>query len=102
LFSNFDTSVGHFRRYSKKEIERKVSGAGFEVIHCRYNDSLGFFVALIAKVLRIRNSDILKFDPALRFYDRIVYPLSRKIDSLGFKYFVGKNLLIIATKLPRN
>ena len=102
LFSSFDTSVGHFRRYSKTEIERKLSRSGFKIIESRYNDSIGFFIALIAKVLWTRNHSILKLGSIFSFYDKFVYPLSRKIDRLGLQYFVGKNLLIIATKLPRN
>ena len=36
LFSNFDKELGHFRRYSKKEIEVKLKKAGFKEISVRY------------------------------------------------------------------
>jgi 2-polyprenyl-3-methyl-5-hydroxy-6-metoxy-1,4-benzoquinol methylase len=31
LFSDFDSKIGHFRRYSKKTIESELNNAGFEV-----------------------------------------------------------------------
>jgi SAM-dependent methyltransferase len=31
LYSNFDRELGHFRRYQKGELERKMKDAGFEV-----------------------------------------------------------------------
>ena len=102
LFSDFDTSVGHFRRYSKSEIESKVSKAGFKVVSCRFNDSLGFLFALSAKVMGKRGSRLVDSAAILYIYDRVIYPLSRKIDALGFRYVVGKNLLLIAEKRTIN
>jgi len=41
LFGSMDISYGHFRRYYKKELEAKLSEAGFEVANCRYLNLLG-------------------------------------------------------------
>ena len=31
LYSNFDKELGHFRRYQKKELENKMTDAGFTI-----------------------------------------------------------------------
>lgn len=96
LFSNFDYQVGHFRRYKKKQLIKTVSEAGFTVEKCVYNDSLGFFAALLYKIKNkvSQNSDISQRN--LLIYDKCIYPISRILDSLGLKYITGKNLLLIA------
>ena len=40
LFSEMDAKVGHYRRYTKKELLEKVSQAGFGIRDCYYNDCL--------------------------------------------------------------
>lgn len=96
LFSNFDYQVGHFRRYKKKQLIKIVNEAGFTVEKCVYNDSLGFFAALLYKIKNkvSKNSEISQRN--LLIYDKCIYPISRILDSLGLKYVTGKNLLLIA------
>ena len=98
LFTDLDTSVGHFRRYKKKELEEKVSSTGFRVVHSNYADSIGFFVLLVAKI--ISKKRILRYNNTrnLTFYDRKILPLTRIVDKYGMKYVLGKNLILIAKK----
>ncbi len=35
-FSKFDQDLGHFRRYSKRQLRSSLISAGFEVEHCAY------------------------------------------------------------------
>ena len=49
LFSNFDKELGHFRRYSKKEVAELIENSGFENIDVRYINwwgAIGWFVLL--------------------------------------------------------
>ena len=96
LFSKFDYQVGHFRRYKKKQLIKIVSKAGFTVEKCVYSDSLGFFAALIYKFKSkvTKKSDISQSN--LLIYDKYIYPISKILDALGFKYIIGKNLLLTA------
>ena len=50
LYSLWDASVGHHRRYDKKEILFKLDAAGFEVVKIFYVDSLGFFASFAARI----------------------------------------------------
>lgn len=95
LYSEFDSSIGHFRRYRKKDLISKVSAASLKVEEIYYVDSIGFFVALISKILiSITGYDTFS-KPSLLFYDRVIFPLSRFLDIAGLKYLFGKNLLVV-------
>ena len=41
LMSNFDRSVGHYRRYCKKSLQNLLIKQGFHICECSYFDSLG-------------------------------------------------------------
>src|SRR4029078_691431 len=38
LYSDFDRSIGHFRRYTKRGLRKMVAEAGFELVSLRYFD----------------------------------------------------------------
>jgi len=99
LFSRMDEKVGHYRRYTKKRLVSVVQKAGLEVILCEYVDSLGFFASLILKFFKL-GSDAATNGLVLKIYDGILFPLSRMIDRLGTKHLFGKNLLLVARKMP--
>ena len=98
LFTQMDLEVGHVRRYSKSELKRKVLQAGFEIKVLNYNDSLGFFATLLVKVMGYRKKANLGSTKSLLFYDKYMFPISRFLDRVGFRFLVGKNLLLIARK----
>lgn len=98
LFSDLDTSVGHYRRYSRKELMRKVEGVGLNVIHCNYVDSLGFFASLVIRVFGWKSIGNIGGASSLKFYDAIIFPVSRLIDKITCGRVLGKNLLLIAEK----
>lgn len=100
LFSGLDHKVGHFRRYTKKELAQKVTDSGFSVIQINYCDSIGFFGTLVLKLLRIDTGKALGSEKFQRFYDSLLHPLSMIIDKIGMKNVLGKNLLLIAIKKP--
>ena len=95
LLSSFDLQIGHFRRYSRQEIERKCREAGFKIILSRYFDSLG----VIPWWIRYRLLRSHKFEAgAIRFYDEKVVPIARLLES-RFEPPLGKNVILIAQKL---
>lgn len=100
LFSGLDYKVGHFRRYTKKELTQKVTASGFSIIQIEYCDSIGFFGTLLLKLLRIDTGKALGSEKFQKFYDSLLHPLSMLIDKIGMKHILGKNLLLIATKKP--
>jgi SAM-dependent methyltransferase len=96
LYSNIDTKLGHYRRYSKKNLINMVSQTGFQIESCVYVDSLGFFTWLFLKVFKLGIND--NGPLLLPIYDKFIWPLSKLLDNLGLKYMFGKNLLLLAKK----
>lgn len=93
LYSSFDRRIGHFRRYTRSELESKVQQAGFVVTHWEYFDSLGYFVALLYRLLD-RGQGRLP-EGAVRFFDSVVFPISRLTDKF-LKRILGKNIFLVA------
>ena len=95
LFSSMDRKVGHFRRYTRAELESKVSASGFDVIESRYADSLGFLATLLYKAVGNDSGSVNR--RALVAYDRVAFPLSRLGDRVFGRAF-GKNVVLTATR----
>lgn len=98
LFSGMDVAVGHVRRYRRNELIAKVKQAGFRVEVCHYADFIGFFASIALKVIGFKGRTNLGSTGSLKFYDSWIFPLSRLLDVIGFRYLVGKNLILIAHK----
>lgn len=96
LFSDLDRKVGHYRRYSKSDLVRKVRAAGFEIENCYYNDCVGVLATFMLKVFGYKNKIGLGSNRSLIFYDKVVYPISKLLDFLFFKHIIGKNLVLFA------
>jgi len=96
LYSSFDKRVGHLRRYRRAGLVAKVNTAALRVEVCRYADSLGFGAALAYRLLGSRKGEVN--ERALRFYDRFVFPFSKRLDAVTGGVF-GKNLSLFATKI---
>ncbi len=94
LYSSFDKSVGHYRRYHKEEIIQKLKKAGFQINFCRYVDSMGFLAAYLFKLLDKQGS----FNPVtVKIFDRFIFPISLICDKI-FSPFFGKNVEALAIK----
>ena len=90
--------ISNNRRYSKPELRQKLSNAGFYVTESRYADSIGFFAALIYKLLDKGDGTVdLRM---LKTYDRWVFPLSQFLDVIAHQ-IGGKNVYARAVK-PAN
>lgn len=100
LYSEMDRQIGHVRRYTKSEIRKKVELAGFEIEILHYDDFLGFFASLFVKYAGYKKSSGLGSISSLIFYDKIIYPVSKVLDLIGFRYVLGKNLFLVARKGP--
>lgn len=96
LYSDFDRSIGHFRRYTLAGLKAMAVAAGFEVPLARYLDVLGILPwLLIMKWLRST-----RLSPrSVRIYDRVVVPVMSRLERLASPP-IGKNVLLVARK-PR-
>lgn len=99
LYSDMDKKIGHYRRYSKKELIQKLQEANYKIIQCHYCDSIGFFASFAIKFFGFKNGSALGGQKSLKIYDTYLTDLSRILDNCGFKYLFGKNLFAIAKKI---
>lgn len=91
LMSDFDRSIGHVRRYRRRELRAKFEQAGFEIVDARYVNLPGFFAWLIvSRVMHKRPTDTR----LSRLYDRRVVPLTRWVESRVRPPF-GQSVLVI-------
>jgi ubiquinone/menaquinone biosynthesis C-methylase UbiE len=95
LYTDLDKEIGHFRRYTRKTL-RKAIVPGFSCKKLNYLDSIGFFASLANKLL-FKNASASH--GAIRFWDKVMVPISRISDPLCFHSF-GKSLIGIWQKSP--
>lgn len=94
LYGNLDRLVEHWRRYTFDDLKRIANQADVHVESLRYCDPLGFFAALLYRV--IGGSGHLK-QSNVWLFDKIIFPLSSAIEPLTRGLF-GKNALAIYRK----
>ncbi len=94
LYSKFDKSIDHYRRYTLDDIAGKCEAAGFEVVERRYFDIVGILPWLI----KFKLLGSTKLNPgAVGVYDRFVVPIMRRVESV-IRLPIGKNALVVARK----
>ena len=94
LYSNFDKDVGHFKRYSKKDITNLGLNNNLEITRLNYYDSIGFLLSFLSKMI---NSNYKKnFEKKIKIWNLLI-PLSRILDKIFINSF-GKSLLIVIKK----
>lgn len=98
LFTSMDKKTGHFRRYKKKEIRKKLNDCGFKIERIEYFDILGAILTIIYKLLDNfiqQNGNITK--KQILFFDKL-FKINYFITKFFFKKLFGKNLVIVAKK----
>ncbi|MCM2317661.1 MAG: glycosyltransferase [Thermoanaerobaculia bacterium] len=94
LFGSMDTSVGHYRRYSKDDLVAKIEKAGFVVDRVFYQNRLGRLGWWFnARVLRREHMP----SGQSRLFDMLV-PMLRRIESTPPSN--GLSLIVLAHKAP--
>ena len=93
LYSPFDKLIGHFRRYSRERLKAAVP-ASMHIEKSYYLDSAGYFASLVNKLFLKQSMPTLQ---QVRFWDRVIVPVSRITDRL-LGYNFGKSVLLIARK----
>lgn len=91
LFSEFDRSIGHFRRYSASTLE--AAGPGLRVRASFYLDSLGMMASAANRLLLRRG---LPTAGQIRFWDDWLVRGSRFLDPL-LGHRVGKTVVVVWT-----
>ena len=88
LFSEFDAAIGHYRRYSAKDLEA-ITPEGLTVESICYLDSVGMLASLANRLL-LRSGQPTAGQ--IRFWDTFLVPPSRLLDPL-LGHRVGKSVV---------
>jgi ubiquinone/menaquinone biosynthesis C-methylase UbiE len=88
LYTPFDESIGHYRRYTKKTLAA-LTPPDCELERLRYLDSIGLFASLGNRFLL---KSAMPNPKQILIWDKLLVPLSRMVDPL-LAYSVGKSVL---------
>lgn len=95
IYGSFDEEVGHYRRYTKRDLKKKLTDAGFEVVKLHYSDMVGVFPWFLNfRVLKKRNLS----KSQVSIYDKYIIPLI-KLQEKYIKSPFGKNLWAVGKKI---
>ncbi len=93
LYAQLDRDFGHFRRYTARQLRRRLRDAGFEIVKLRYFNFLGYFAwGLSFRLLKRRGFS----RAAVWLYDRVIFPPSSWFESTVCRPPFGQSLLVIA------
>ncbi len=93
LYSNHDKSIGHYRRYHKKDLIQLLEQAGFEVEQINYFDIIGIIPWLIICKFLGKEPNTSN----VSVYDRLIVPIGKFIENI-IPPPIGKNLLVVGRK----
>ena len=94
LYSKFDRELGHHRRYRRRDLEKLMTAAGFDVVTSKYVNMPGWFSwLLITRILRQRPTSGL----LVKVFDRFVVPAVKAVESKLTPPF-GQSIFIVARK----
>lgn len=91
LMSEFDRSVGHERRYVRRELGARAREAGYAVERLHYVDVAGIVPWYLFMVLGRGMLDPRK----VALYDRVVVPVARTLEG-WVRPPIGRNVLLVA------
>ena len=98
LFSPFDASIGHYRRYSRRSLAAAARAIpGLRLERLIYLDSAGLLASLGNKLLLQQGMPTLK---QILFWDRTLVPASRLLDPL-LSHRLGKSLIGVWVKVNK-
>ena len=94
LYSSYDRSVGHYRRYEKDFFVKFAKEKKLNLVNLKFFDSLGFILLVINKIMNVKRKNNVGL--ATFFWNKLM-PISKIIDKLTFNN-CGKSLLCVYKK----
>jgi SAM-dependent methyltransferase len=97
IYAPIDADFGHFRRYAKRELRKKLTQAGFLSVRLNYFNFIGYFAwALNFHLLGKRSFNV----NAVRFFDRRLFPVGHSFERSILRPPIGQSLLAVAQANP--
>lgn len=91
LYSYYDKSIGHYRRYEKNFFKVFVENNNLFCKKLFYFDSIGYFFLLINRIINVKTNKKVSFGTIIW---NLMVPISKLLDKLLFHSF-GKSLICI-------
>jgi len=99
IYAPIDRDFGHFRRYTRPELRRKLVAAGFEIRRLNYFNSVGYFAWWLNFCLLKKR----QFEQAkVRFFDRMIFPAVHMLESSIIRPPLGQSLIAVAVQTGRS
>ncbi len=93
IYAPIDRAFGHYRRYDKPQLKRKLETAGFQIVKLNYFNCAGYFAWWMTFCIFKKR----KFDAvAVRLYDRAIFPCVYWLESRIMAPPFGQSLLAVA------
>jgi SAM-dependent methyltransferase len=93
IYAPIDMDFGHFRRYTRPELRRKLEDAGFKLVQLRYYNFAGYLAWWVNFcLLKKRSFDVA----AVRLFDRAIFPVVHGFESRICPPPIGQSLIAIA------
>jgi SAM-dependent methyltransferase len=93
IYATLDRDFGHFRRYQRSELRRKLTSAGFSVRRLHYFNCVGYVAWWMNFcLLKKRHFDV----GAVSFFDRVIFPVVHLVESRAMRPPIGQSLLAVA------
>jgi SAM-dependent methyltransferase len=93
IYAPIDKQFGHHRRYTRLELARKLSQAGFGSVRLHYFNFAGYF----GWWLNFRVRKKLHFEAqAVRLFDKAIFPMMHWLESRVCRPPIGQSLLAVA------
>jgi SAM-dependent methyltransferase len=93
IYAPIDRRFGHFRRYTRQELQQKLTDADFRIEKLVYFNSLGYFAWWASfRLLKQR-----RFNPMqVRLFDSMVFPVINWCETRLFRPPIGQSLIAVA------
>jgi SAM-dependent methyltransferase len=95
LYSDFDRAIGHYRRYSREELQQKLFDAGFVIDDIRYVNIVGSFAWWVL-ACNLRRAPTGK--AGVKIFDRYFVPVLRRLER-NRRLPAGQSVLALARKV---
>jgi SAM-dependent methyltransferase len=93
IYAPIDGDFGHYRRYARPDLRRRLERAGFELLRLDYFNCAGYFAWwLNFCVLRKRSFVAAQ----VRFFDRVIFPVVHALESRLLRPPFGQSLIAAA------
>jgi SAM-dependent methyltransferase len=93
IYAPIDRDFGHYRRYSKPELKRKLEESGFQIEQLHYFNLVGYFAWwAMFRILKKRTFDAR----SIRLFDRLIFPCVHGFETRVAAPPLGQSLLAVA------